>query len=187
MPIRQAQRTRQCENWNESGVLLPSRCRFPKRRGWAGPFPKTALRSATRERNPRAGIAPISTCLKRAAQLSRRARGRRQARPKLSGSGPGHSRLIPLKLWAPVGPATPGLQHGSVLLKQTAHPSRHVLQKKSFLKKGQYLEKCCKTHIYTPPLGGQKTQAYCLAPQKNLLTGCVSKPFSKHMWRPEMR
>ena len=48
-------------------------------------------------------------------------------------------------------------------------------------------EKCCKTHIYTPPLGGQKTQAYCLAPQKNLLTGGVSKPFSKHMWRPEMR
>ena len=48
-------------------------------------------------------------------------------------------------------------------------------------------EKCCKTHIYTPPLGGQKTQAYCLAPQKNLLTGCVSKPFSKQMWRPEMR
>ena len=48
-------------------------------------------------------------------------------------------------------------------------------------------EKCCKTRIYTPPLGGQKTQAYCLAPQKNLLTGCVSKPFSKHMWRPEMR
>ena len=41
--------------------------------------------------------------------------------------------------------------------------------------------------FYTPPLGGQKTQAYCLAPQKNLLTGCVSKPFSKHMWRPEMR
>ena len=31
-------------------------------------------------------------------------------------------------------------------------------------------EKCCKTHIYTPPLGGQKTQAYCLAPQKNLLS-----------------
>ena len=138
MPIRQAQRTRQCENWNESGVLLPSRCRFPKRRGWAGPFPKTALRSATRERNPRAGIAPISPCLKRAAQLSRRARGRRQARPKLSGSGPGHSRLIPLKLWAPIGPATPGLQHGSVLLKQTAHPSRHVLQKKSFLKKDRF-------------------------------------------------
>ncbi len=41
--------------------------------------------------------------------------------------------------------------------------------------------------FYTPPLGGQKTQAYCLAPQKNLLTGCVSKPFSKQMWRPEMR
>ena len=48
-------------------------------------------------------------------------------------------------------------------------------------------EKCCKTRVYTPPLGGQKTQAYCLAPQKNLLTGCVSKPFSKQMWRPEMR
>ena len=48
-------------------------------------------------------------------------------------------------------------------------------------------EKCCKTRIYTPPLGGKKTQAYCLAPPKNLLTGCVSKPFSKHMWRPEMR
>ena len=31
-------------------------------------------------------------------------------------------------------------------------------------------EKCCKTQIYTPPLGGQKTQAYCLAPQKNLLS-----------------
>ena len=41
--------------------------------------------------------------------------------------------------------------------------------------------------FYTPPLGGQKTQAYCLAPQKNLLAGCVSKPFSKQMWRPEMR
>ena len=67
MPIRQAQRTRQCENWNESGVLLPSRCRFPKRRGWAGPFPKTALRSATRERNPRLGIAPTSPFLERAA------------------------------------------------------------------------------------------------------------------------
>ena len=48
-------------------------------------------------------------------------------------------------------------------------------------------EKCCKTRIYTPPLGGQKTQAYCLAPQRNLLTGCVRKPFSKQMWRPEMR
>ena len=48
-------------------------------------------------------------------------------------------------------------------------------------------EKCCKKRIYTPPLGGQKTQAYCLAPQKNLLTGGVSKPFSKQMWRPEMR
>ena len=46
---------------------------------------------------------------------------------------------------------------------------------------------CWKTRIYTPPLGGQKTQAYCLAPQRNLLTGCVSKPFSKQMWRPEMR
>ena len=97
------------------------------------------LASATRERNPRAGIAPISPCLERAAQLSRRARGGRQGLPKLSGDGPGHSRLIPLKLWAPVGPATPGLQHGSVLRKQTTHPSRHVLQKKSFLKKDRIL------------------------------------------------
>ena len=66
------------------------------------------------------------------------------------------------------------------------------LQNSKFAKVQQFqldnlvdFEKCWKTRIYTPPLGGQKTQAYCLAPQKNLLTGCVSTPFSKHMWRPE--
>ena len=31
-------------------------------------------------------------------------------------------------------------------------------------------EKCCKTRIYTPPLGGKKTQAFWLAPPKNLLS-----------------
>ena len=41
------------------------------------------------------------------------------------------------KLWGPSRSAKAKLQHGSVLRKQTAHPSRHVLQKKSFLKKGR--------------------------------------------------
>ena len=79
-----------------------------------------------------------------------------------------------------------------VKIQQTVCKSRKMLQNFPKFQKFQLdnfvdFEKCCKTRVYTPPLGGQKTQAYCLAPQKNLLTGCVSKPFSKHMWRPEMR
>ena len=46
----------------------------------------------------------------------------------------------------------------------------------------QFTRECCKT----PPSGGQKTQAFWLAPPKKSFVGYVSKPFSKHMWRPEM-
>ena len=67
MPIRQAQRTRHCDNWNESGVLLPSRSRFPETARLGEAVLKTALWSATRERNPRLGIAPTSPFLERAA------------------------------------------------------------------------------------------------------------------------
>ena len=45
-------------------------------------------------------------------------------------------------------------------------------------------EKCCKTHIYTPPLGGQKTQAFWLAPQKNLLALMLVRHFQRRCGVP---
>ena len=45
-------------------------------------------------------------------------------------------------------------------------------------------ENCCKTHIYTPPLGGQKTQAYCLAPQRNLLSVVLGSHFQSRCGVP---
>ena len=45
-------------------------------------------------------------------------------------------------------------------------------------------EKCCKTHIYTPPLGGQKTQAFWLAPQKNLLALMLVRHFQSRCGVP---
>ena len=47
-------------------------------------------------------------------------------------------------------------------------------------------EKFCKTNIYTPPLGGKKRKRFGWPPKKSFV-GYVRKPFSKHMWRPEMR
>ena len=46
------------------------------------------------------------------------------------------------------------------------------------------LRKCWKTRIYTPPLGGQKTQAYCLAPQKNLLSVVLGSHFQSRCGVP---
>ena len=45
-------------------------------------------------------------------------------------------------------------------------------------------EKCCKTRIYTPPLGGQKTQAFWLAPQKNLLALMLVRHFQSRCGVP---
>ena len=45
-------------------------------------------------------------------------------------------------------------------------------------------EKCCKSRIYTPPLGGQKTQAYCLAPKKNLLSVVLGSHFQSRCGVP---
>ena len=38
-------------------------------------------------------------------------------------------------------------------------------------------EKCCKTHIYTPPLGGQKNASVLVGPPKNLLSVMLGSHF----------
>ena len=49
----------------------------------------------------------------------------------------------------------------------------------------QEAKKSWNQKILYAPVGGQKTQAFWLAPKKSFV-GYVSKPFSKDMWRPEM-
>ena len=60
------------------------------------------------------------------------------------------------------------------------------ISKDSIRWSGRFWKMLQNAYLYSP-VGGSKNASLLFGPPKKSFVGCVSKPFSKQMWRPEMR